>query len=97
MKVDKEKGDLNISFYCEEDKLFCKVKDNGPGINRSLQLKKFKQTDHKSLGIKITEERLRLLLDNPSKENLIEVNDLGDDGKKESGTLVKMYLPVTLK
>jgi ligand-binding sensor domain-containing protein len=93
----KEKGDLNISFFCEEDKLFCKVKDNGPGINRSLQLKKFNQSDHQSLGMKITEERLRLLLDNSSKESLIEVTDLGDDGKKESGTLVKMCLPIALK
>jgi len=92
-----EKGKLKISFQCEDEKLYCNVTDNGPGINKTLETKKEGRDSHKSLGIKITEERLSLLLQSASNEIIFDIKDIGQTENQETGTSVTIRLPATIK
>ena len=56
----KENGMLNIYFRKENNILYCTVKDNGVGRTVAAAAKSKSSQSHKSMGIKITRERLAL-------------------------------------
>ena len=93
----EQDGELKVSFSDQGKELFCEVRDNGPGINKSLQLKKNKQNNHRSLGMRITEERLRLLSGKLDNENIVKIRDLSENGGEGTGTLIKIRLPISFK
>lgn len=87
-------GKLEISFKQNNDMLVCTIKDNGVGIKNSLSLKKEKDSDHKSSGMKLTADRLEII-NTAHKDNIhISINDLNEMDEKESGTCVTLQIPV---
>ena len=81
-------GEITVNIEkAGKDNIKITVTDNGIGINRGLEIKK---SDHISKGIKIIEQRLRLL--NESNKNLISVHDLGEYDKNKTGTIVEITL-----
>jgi hypothetical protein len=53
-----EKGDLWLSLERNNGLLVCKIEDNGIGRARSQEIEQGKVSRHRSLGIKVTEERI---------------------------------------
>jgi PAS domain S-box-containing protein len=82
-----EGGTLMIDIYEENDVVFFQIEDNGVGREAALKLRDQNFPTHKSMGIKITEERLQLI---NQKDNVaFEIHDLMTDGKP-SGTRVRI-------
>lgn len=77
-----EKGTIKIIFSLDQGKLFFEITDNGAGFNDEK-----KQTNHKSMALKITKERLS----NYSKKNhfnVVSENKLDDFGNSTGAKVV---------
>jgi tetratricopeptide (TPR) repeat protein len=87
-------GVISIKIKEENDRLYCVIEDNGIGREKAIALREQSLLKTKSLGMKITEERLRLL----SKEQempLIRITDLKDAFNGALGTRVEINIPVS--
>ncbi len=71
--------------------LYCMIEDNGIGRKKSKALKT-ENNRHQSLGMKVTEERLKLI----NKENTfnIVINDLEDENGLPLGTRVNLFINI---
>lgn len=95
----KTKGMIKVSFMPKDDNtILCTVEDDGVGREKAriLQENNPKHRDHKSLGTKITQERLEILLkDRGLKEKAVEIFDLIDEESGEAlGTKVEILIPI---
>jgi PAS domain S-box-containing protein len=85
-------GILRISIRQQsEDRVLFEVEDNGIGRDAARKLRDLHQKNHKSLGISLAEERLKMI--NSDSHVSIETDDLYA-GKKPSGTRVKIWLRI---
>ncbi len=98
----REKGTLNITFSLSPhaNTLLAILEDDGVGYNRGREEQLLQQpffTEHRSRGMEITRERLRLL-HSLQKNNLrdhIRIADRADLTKgRETGTRVEVLLPL---
>lgn len=92
-----EKGILKIKFEDYNHNLIkCIIKDNGIGRRAAAAFKT--DQNQESLGIKITEQRLKYLtLKEKISGPFIKVLDLEDEAGKASGTQVELLLPIKYK
>jgi len=79
-------GHININIRKENNKLFCSIDDNGVGRLKSAITSP--ASDKKSLGMKITRERIHLLKKKKGNNVLINLID------KEEGFLAELVLPL---
>lgn len=86
-------GLINITISEEDDLLRCVIEDNGVGREKALELQGKALLKHKSMGLKITEERLRLLSKKEMRQ-LIRITDLKDSVHRASGTRVDIRIPI---
>lgn len=89
----RDKGFLKVEIKLSEDALFCIIEDDGIGRKRAEQIKMTKGPLKKSLGSKITEDRIKVL--NSLYSNEIDINyvDLTDNEGNPNGTRVEIKLP----
>jgi tetratricopeptide (TPR) repeat protein len=89
------KGNGQISILIKEfnNLLYFTIEDNGVGREKSRLIGQNSVWKSKSLGIKITEDRLRLLNKEKLRE-LIRITDLKDDQEKTLGTRVDIHIPM---
>lgn len=92
-KENAEQGHIKIDVKEDHDALVCTIEDNGVGRTRSEALKDKHDGKTKSVGIKITEERLKLLNRERLKE-LIKIVDLKDTSNASLGTRVEINIPL---
>lgn len=88
-----EPGNIYIRIHEEDDILKCTIEDDGVGREMALQLRGKSEVRNKSMGLKITEERLKLF----SKDKMIEwiqIVDLKDARNKAAGTRVNISIPL---
>ncbi len=91
----KEKGNLEIELYVQEEILFCKITDDGIGRKRAAELKSKSTLTHKSMGMRITADRIAMLQQqNQKKETFIAINDLVLPDGSAGGTEVLIKIPV---
>jgi ligand-binding sensor domain-containing protein len=89
------KGKLTIRLYSKNNFLICTITDNGIGrqkaaeIRRTMPLKK-----HRSMGMKITEDRLRILNDANNSKLSVNITDLKDEQGNAAGTRVEIFVPL---
>jgi len=89
------KGQLIIRLHSENNFLICSIVDNGIGrakaseIRRTMPVKK-----HKSLGMKITEDRLKILNEINNSQLSVTVTDLYDVAGEALGTRVELFVPL---
>ncbi len=93
-KNDNENGRITIDIRQLNDRLLCTLEDNGVGRDKARQLRDKSLLENKSMGIKITEDRLRLL-SGEQAANVIEIIDLKDNLDNAIGTRVIIYIPIT--
>ncbi|MES2380799.1 MAG: histidine kinase [Bacteroidota bacterium] len=84
-------GVIKVKFEKRDNDLYCIVEDNGRGIDKDKQ----KDGLYVSSGINFTEERIRLLLNEPNKE-VIKIIDL-QEKNQQVGTRVEILVPVLNK
>ena len=83
-------GEIKINMHQHDNILHCSICDNGVGIKDS---KRIIEADKKSLGIKLTQQRLQLV-NNNHEEIKIEMHALKNESGKSSGTCVNLKIPV---
>lgn len=85
---------IMIRFTRAGNLLICEVEDNGIGRKRAKEMQDEGSLIRQSLGIQVTEERVRLLQKITGNKNLrIQITDLGCEDSAHSGTLVTIKLP----
>ena len=87
-----EKGTLQINIHEVEDHLIFEIEDNGIGRAEAMRLRQKNFPAHKSMGIKVTEERLKLI--NQYGIAGFEIEDLIND-EKPCGTRVKIKIAIS--
>ena len=98
----RQEGRLTVRFEMidrDENMIRCIVEDNGVGINkgREKQASQVGFQKHRSRGMEITEERLKLLheLQDTKDINFIQITDMTELGyTNASGTRVEVILPL---
>jgi len=92
-KKAKENGSIHISVNKDENQLRCSIEDNGIGREKAAEQQQKSVWKSKSMGLKITEERLRLVSEEFQRQ-LIKITDLKDSVGKALGTRVEVQIPI---
>lgn len=87
-----ESGFVTISFFVENDVLHCTILDNGVGRSAAAKSGSKSPHAHKSMGIRITRERLELINKGLTDEVIFNIEDLTDPSGKASGTKVNLSI-----
>lgn len=94
-----KKGDcvLKINFSTMDENLKIEIYDNGIGRKASMAGKSSVTEDHKSVGMSLTEQRIRIIKETLKVQAEIKITDLYDDRQNPAGTIVTLHLKNLLK
>ncbi|MBS1511921.1 MAG: histidine kinase [Bacteroidetes bacterium] len=89
-----EEKELNLTVMAslEGDSIKYTIRDNGIGREKAKVYNMQNKPYHKSVGLKITEERINIYNDQPAKKEAIQIVDLYDENSKPGGTKVEIIL-----
>ena len=90
IKPKPEGGKVTIDIRQEKKTLVCTIEDDGIGRQKSQLLKQKSVLKHKSMGMSITEERLKAV--GRIKGSNVEIVDLKDKNEEAKGTRVILRL-----
>ena len=94
--LPKEVGrQLSIRYKKTGDFLYCEIEDNGIGFNQAMENKQL--TNHQSVGLANTGNRLELLSEKYNEQYSISIIDKSTLNNKSEGTLVALSFPVKAK
>lgn len=82
------KGVLQLDFHTSEKYLYCSLTDNGRGIFTSQREKA--KTDHQSMALLVTQERLESL----SGPEALQIAELKNDDGSIAGTNIRFKIPL---
>lgn len=88
----KTKGHIRITIEPESTHLVCIVDDDGVGRQRAQSLKK-QSPGHRSVGLRVTEDRLQLIGQRSGQAAGVIILDKHDDQEQATGTRVVIQLP----
>ena len=83
-----DQGRLDIVLSMKDKILNCTITDNGVGREKSEEMKSKTAEREKSMGLKITNERLALLNREKGVHTFYQIEDLKDENGKAAGTKV---------
>ncbi|HEY0030444.1 MAG TPA: two-component regulator propeller domain-containing protein [Bacteroidia bacterium] len=86
-------GKISITLQKQGDTIQCTIEDNGIGRQKSLEFKKNRVQQHKSMGMSITQERLDILNSSLNSNINSEIIDLFENGEA-AGTKVRLIIPL---
>lgn len=89
----KEKGHLNIEVFEEDEILFYKITDDGIGRKKAAELKSKSASRQKSMGMRITADRIAML--QQQNKTSITITDLVLADGNPGGTEVLIKIPVS--
>src|SRR6266536_1234098 len=90
----KEKRHLDIQLFLEKEVLFCKITDDGIGRKKAAELKSKSASTHKSMGMRITGDRIAMLQQQKQNGTSISITDLVLPDGNPGGTEVLIKIPV---
>jgi LytS/YehU family sensor histidine kinase len=90
----EDKGHLKIELTQKDDMLCCRVTDDGIGRKKALDMKDISTSKYKSMGMRITEERIAVLQHRNKAETYIQVTDLILPDGSTGGTEVFLKIPI---
>jgi tetratricopeptide (TPR) repeat protein len=93
MKPDNRNLSIQIK-QSNDNHLLCTVEDDGIGRIQA-EAGKSKYSQHKSMGIKLSQERLELLNKLNSKGAKVIINDLYTETGAPAGTRIELCIPIT--
>lgn len=89
-----KKGKLIIHLSAKNNFLICTITDNGIGREKAAEIKRtMPAAKHKSLGMKITEDRLKILNEINNSQLSVTITDL-KEGNESKGTQVQLFIPL---
>jgi len=89
------KGEIVLKIEQNGENLICSVVDNGIGRKASeAKKKKSVQAEHRSMGMEITQNRLRNIWKKYGEKHEILITDLIDNSGKALGTSVQLIIPL---
>jgi tetratricopeptide (TPR) repeat protein/two-component sensor histidine kinase len=91
---NKESGIIKISVQKEDNVIKCVVEDNGRGRRDVIAMEANGDDKHKSLGIKIINERLSIINRLKKAKAAVSIFDLKDAENKPKGLRVELSLPL---
>jgi len=92
----EKRGKLKIEIWKEEGILVVSVTDNGIGRERAMSFRKDQR--HKSVGMQLTGQRLKVMNQLHGYETAsVEVTDLFEENQEPAGTEVKIRIPVNIE
>jgi hypothetical protein len=89
---DKADLKLTVTATLENDFIKYVIEDNGVGRNQSANYNKINKLHHKSIGLKITEDRVHLFNQSENSNGHINITDLFDEDNKPAGTKVEVKI-----
>ncbi|MEO6721564.1 MAG: histidine kinase [Ferruginibacter sp.] len=88
-------GKLTVDIKTINDNMLqCTIEDNGIGRAKASELKSKSAPSNKSLGMKLTEERINILNQYASMNASIKIIDLTNNAGEASGTKVILAIPI---
>ena len=90
----EEKGHLNIEVMEKDGQLSFSISDNGIGRAKAKELASKTATKHKSMGLRITANRIAILEKKGSQESPVTIHDLVNDKGDATGTEVIIKMPL---
>lgn len=90
-------GRLNIEFSMKDNILNCTIADNGIGLEKSEEMKSKSAEKEKSMGLKITTERLALLNRQKGLHSFYEIENILDEKGNVAGTKINLKIGVKEK
>ncbi len=87
-------GHLSIQFDLDKDLLVCTIEDNGIGRAKAQEYKSKNAPTRKSIGMKLTEERLNNFSQDSATKASQEIIDLYDESGEACGTRVILKIPI---
>lgn len=87
-------GHIKVEFRLHADDLECVVEDNGVGRTASRAINQQRSGVHKSMGMRVSADRLRLYGELEQGASRVVVEDLRDADGKASGTRVTIAIPL---
>jgi len=88
-------GNLSIDLSMHNHILQCIISDDGIGREKAAELKSKSAEKEKSMGLKITTQRLALLNQNKNVQTFYSIEDITDENKNVIGT--KVILKISYK
>ncbi len=89
-----EEGTINIDIRKQNESLLIAIEDNGVGRKKARELKSRSAIKHKSYGMQITSNRLKLVEMLHQLKTDIYIHDLVDEQGTAKGTRVEITLPL---
>jgi LytS/YehU family sensor histidine kinase len=87
-------GKLEIEISEQLDLLKIKISDDGIGRKKAAELKSKSATTHKSMGLKITKDRI-MMMDKTENREAVVINDVVHPDGSAAGTEVIIKIPIT--
>ena len=87
-------GMLKINFFTENNFIHAVIEDNGIGRKRSREINKDSHRSHASMGMKITQDRLKLMGNIQETTYTARIIDLTNEEGMAAGTRVEITWPV---
>ncbi len=89
-------GKLEIKLTMQGNNLLCRIKDNGIGREKAREMRQLSgRKDHRSLGMKITSDRLELINNLQGSHLSMTITDLKNPDGTAAGTQVDIFIPVS--
>ncbi len=94
LNPSSKKGKLIIHLSAKNNFLICTITDDGIGREKAADIKRtMPVTKHKSLGMKITEDRLKILNEINNSRLSVIITDLKENNISK-GTQVQLFIPL---
>ncbi|HLG39966.1 MAG TPA: histidine kinase [Chitinophagaceae bacterium] len=90
----EEPGHLEIGLVREDDILCCTIRDDGVGRKKASALKSKSASTHKSMGMRITADRIANLQQQKTTDNYIKITDLILADGSAGGTEILLKIPI---
>ena len=81
----EEKGQLDIEVGEERGLFYIKITDNGIGRKKAAELASKSATKHKSMGLRITKDRIAMLQKTNGSESPVKIIDLEHEDGSSGG------------
>jgi hypothetical protein len=94
MNRDGNDGLLSLDVGKQDNRLIIKIEDNGIGRKKAAELKSRSAVAHKSHGMAVTDERIKIINELYGTEATVRIEDLFDATGQASGTRIHISLPV---
>ncbi len=87
-------GKISINIKVIDQTLVCSIEDNGVGREKAKEIKAKNKSTYKSLGMKVTHERIDLLKQQKNIVSEIVFVDLKDETGNATGTRAEIKIPL---